>query len=221
MDARSSAVSTKIARIAAAIAAVVAVGAFAGCASSEQSPPTEPTIDRTSSVDSAALARSERQAASLRRRLARLGRAGEARPYADSRDCGEGVTAGPNTSCEFALNVRSAYSGQSTTVHAYSPVTRLTYAMSCTGAGTVTCTGGNDASVSFGDENGSGGGGGGNGGGASADDSGTVDTGAFCSTHECIGDWSTPSGTVVECADGTWSHSRGVQGACSSHEGVK
>jgi hypothetical protein len=68
-------------------------------------------------------------------------------------NCGSGVTAGPNTSCPFALNVRSAYlqaPGLVTTVRVYSPTTGQTYSMSCrpSGAGT-TCSGGNNASVSF------------------------------------------------------------------------
>jgi hypothetical protein len=43
--------------------------------------------------------------------------------------------------------------------------------------------------------------------------------GDFCSSHECIGDWDNASGYVVQCSDGTWSHSGGVSGACSWHGG--
>jgi hypothetical protein len=42
----------------------------------------------------------------------------------------------------------------------------------------------------------------------------------FCSEHQCIGRFTTEPGTVVECADGTYSHSGGISGACSHHEGV-
>jgi hypothetical protein len=43
----------------------------------------------------------------------------------------------------------------------------------------------------------------------------------FCSTHDCIGDWSDPSGSVVQCNDGSWSHSGGESGACSWHGGER
>lgn len=43
----------------------------------------------------------------------------------------------------------------------------------------------------------------------------------FCSTHDCIGDWSDPGGYVVQCSDGTWSHSGGESGACSWHGGER
>ncbi len=56
------------------------------------------------------------------------------------------------TSCEFAESVWSQYvgsggSGQSMTVRAYSPVTGMSYTMSCAGGPVVTCTGGNNAVV--------------------------------------------------------------------------
>jgi hypothetical protein len=61
--------------------------------------------------------------------------------------CAAGVAVGPETSCPFALNVRDAYYRHGPgTVVAYSPVTRLTYAMSCTPT-PVVCTGGNHATV--------------------------------------------------------------------------
>lgn len=41
----------------------------------------------------------------------------------------------------------------------------------------------------------------------------------FCSTHQCIANFSNGSGAVVECKDGEWSHSGGISGACSSHGG--
>jgi hypothetical protein len=42
---------------------------------------------------------------------------------------------------------------------------------------------------------------------------------AFCSTHNCIANFPHGSGSIVRCADGTWSHSGGLPGACSDHGG--
>ena len=42
----------------------------------------------------------------------------------------------------------------------------------------------------------------------------------FCETHPCIPNYSNGRGTTVMCADGEYSHSGGIQGACSSHGGV-
>ncbi len=67
-----------------------------------------------------------------------------------SATCGDGLSVGPNTTCPFAVNVRSAYWQQGPgTVMAYSPVTHRTYAMSCSREALVVCTGGNNASVYF------------------------------------------------------------------------
>ena len=68
--------------------------------------------------------------------------------------CGGGVYAGSVTSCPFALNVQQTWSasgGTDGTVYAYSPVTGQSYAMSCNevGAGTIACSGGNNAYVQF------------------------------------------------------------------------
>jgi hypothetical protein len=76
-----------------------------------------------------------------------------ASPYASGTDCGGGLHAGPNTSCDFAQNVQEAYNeapGESASVDVYSPVTGQTYTMDCSVAGAgVTCSGGNNASVSW------------------------------------------------------------------------
>jgi hypothetical protein len=48
------------------------------------------------------------------------------------------------------------------------------------------------------------------GGGASA---------SFCDTHDCIPNFDEGSGSVVQCADGSWSQSGGRSGACSHHGG--
>jgi hypothetical protein len=79
--------------------------------------------------------------------------AGGGSPTPSGRDCGNGVHAGPNTTCGFALNVRDAYNqapGSHATVDVFSPATGQTYTMSCAPSGSgVTCSGGNNASVSF------------------------------------------------------------------------
>jgi hypothetical protein len=68
-------------------------------------------------------------------------------------DCGDGITAGPNTSCPFAKNVREEYfnvPGDSVEIDVHSPVTGKTYTMSCVKKGSkVTCRGGNNAVVKF------------------------------------------------------------------------
>jgi hypothetical protein len=64
--------------------------------------------------------------------------------------CGDGLSVGPNTSCEFARSVRDAYLGSdggSATIEAYSPVTQQSYTMTCSAGAPTTCTGGNNASV--------------------------------------------------------------------------
>lgn len=56
------------------------------------------------------------------------------------------------TSCPFAESVRQAYGSQPVrdavvTIQAYSPVTEKSYAMTCSGSGLVSCTGGTNAVV--------------------------------------------------------------------------
>jgi peptidoglycan hydrolase-like protein with peptidoglycan-binding domain len=74
-------------------------------------------------------------------------------PQGGDQDCGGGVFAGPNTSCQFANNVRAAYfsvPGDSVEVDVFSPVTGKTYTMSCVKTDNrVTCRGGNEAVVTF------------------------------------------------------------------------
>ena len=43
---------------------------------------------------------------------------------------------------------------------------------------------------------------------------------SFCDTHACIPNFDNGTGSIVQCADGTWSHSGGRPGACSHHGGV-
>jgi len=44
--------------------------------------------------------------------------------------------------------------------------------------------------------------------------------GSFCSTHACIPSFDEGRGSIVQCQDGQWSQSGGIQGACSHHGGV-
>jgi hypothetical protein len=68
-------------------------------------------------------------------------------------DCGGGLHAGPATSCPFAENVQQAWDQAPAgvdTLQVFSPVTDQVYTMTCTTAGVgVSCTGGNNASVSW------------------------------------------------------------------------
>jgi hypothetical protein len=99
--------------------------------------------------------RRRQAAARARRSASREQTSGRVSPPSVSggTSCGDGLYAGPNTSCPFAANVRRAYyeaPGASATVAVYSPVTGETYSMSCAPAGSgVTCSGGNDASVTW------------------------------------------------------------------------
>jgi hypothetical protein len=41
----------------------------------------------------------------------------------------------------------------------------------------------------------------------------------FCLTHACVANFWRGTGSIVQCADGFWSHSGGLPGACSYHGG--
>jgi hypothetical protein len=43
----------------------------------------------------------------------------------------------------------------------------------------------------------------------------------FCLTHACIANFWEGNGSVVQCADGMWSHSAGLPGVCSRHGGER
>lgn len=43
----------------------------------------------------------------------------------------------------------------------------------------------------------------------------------FCTTHRCIASFADGHGTIVQCADGQWSHSGGRPGVCSRHGGAR
>jgi hypothetical protein len=42
---------------------------------------------------------------------------------------------------------------------------------------------------------------------------------SFCDTHTCISNFDNGNGYIVQCADGEWSQSGGLSGACSYHGG--
>jgi len=44
---------------------------------------------------------------------------------------------------------------------------------------------------------------------------------SFCATHSCITSFADGKGSIVQCADGEWSHSGGLSGVCSRHGGPK
>jgi hypothetical protein len=44
---------------------------------------------------------------------------------------------------------------------------------------------------------------------------------SFCTSHQCIPSFSEGHGTIVQCADGEWSHSGGRPGVCSRHGGPR
>lgn len=140
--------------------------------------------------------------------------------------CG-GITVNEHTSCAFARVVVQDYEAHpSSTFQAHSPVTGLTYTMHCRQVvDGVACNNGGDSDLSF------------NGPPASSPASSETPAQAappvtegpgsashatddeFCSTHECIGNFTNGTGTIVQCADGEWSHSGGLSGACSDHGG--
>ena len=48
-----------------------------------------------------------------------------------------------------------------------------------------------------------------------------VESASFCDTHPCIDNFDEGNGYPVQCNDGMWSQSGGIQGACSYHGGVR
>ena len=114
--------------------------------------PASPSAAASATIGQDSLAR---ERATLAGRTQRGAMSGSPAPPSSSgaRVCGDGLHAGPNTSCPFARNVRDAYDaapGTTATVRVFSPVTRQTYTMSCAAAGSgVTCSGANNASVTW------------------------------------------------------------------------
>jgi serine/threonine protein kinase len=73
------------------------------------------------------------------------------KPPAGSTPCATGLWVNEVTSCPFAENTSSAYAeaGGADKIQVYSPVTGLTYEMTCSGSSLVTCKGGKNAHVYF------------------------------------------------------------------------
>lgn len=152
--------------------------------------------------------------------------------------CDQNITAGSNTSCGLADAVFKVYAkelanGGAEDFNAVSPVTGKTYAMACSVHNGVTCTGGHNIQVAFPlwaarayeqppepsestapyepppEEE------------AEEETEPEASEGGFCSTHECIPNYPNGRGYPVECSDGEWSKSGGIQGACSGHGGER
>lgn len=150
--------------------------------------------------------------------------------------CGEEISGSAHTSCPFAREVVSAFLARygvlkvpPSEVTAASPTTHKTYNLRCAVLQNeiVECSVG-DADVLFPlskAEGSSSGGSGSQGGGESEGESDSVGSSShagdakFCEEHQCIGNFTTEEGTVVECSDGTFSHAGGISGACSDHGG--
>jgi hypothetical protein len=149
------------------------------------------------------------------------------------------------TTCAFAENVFYEYFQatfgyiSATTVRAWSPATRHFFSVKCVGRHAIVCTAGDGGEVHFRAEavdayddsqaeryasthdTGNGLSGDVSPPNASGDVSDESDgDGDFCSTHDCIPNYDEGTGSTVQCADGTWSHSGGRPGACSWHGGV-
>jgi amino acid transporter len=43
----------------------------------------------------------------------------------------------------------------------------------------------------------------------------------FCDTHKCVAGFASGTGSVVQCADGQWSHDGGRPAGCSGHGGKR
>ena len=149
----------------AALAAVVlcggvGVGVAAGCGSSS-SDQHDASVASQAVQQALAKQRQQQEDAAQKAKLRKLQRklahekgqdAQKAASAAAGGSGGSGVTANNGgTTCSFALNVAEQYraSGGASAIQVYSPVTKQTYTMSCVGASTTTCTGGNNASVTF------------------------------------------------------------------------
>jgi hypothetical protein len=154
------------------------------------------------------------------------------------------------TTCPFAQNVFYAYwQDSSASIQAYSPATGVTYRLRCAATvGRVICRAGDGAVVKFSAAsidrytlaNARAYAGSHDLGPASTPTKRTRETAPsdlppavappspaagtgtddFCATHDCIPNYPDGNGSTVQCSDGSFSHSGGIQGACSHHGGV-
>ena len=111
-------------------------------------------LKQESQQNEAEARRAERRAIRAERRAANnQDSGGNTGTTTSATACGDGIYAGANTSCAFAMNVVGEYGSNpgASTINAYSPVTGQFYTMSCGTAanGGHVCTGGNNAAVYF------------------------------------------------------------------------
>jgi hypothetical protein len=154
--------------------AVLAIGAsllLSGCASTSQSEldkakaagASEEAAKQSASAQAEAQAKLAAEVQKLKEQLAAKTAAATPSPASPASpaqpaqpaqpagtSCGGTVSAGPNTTCAFALNVAAEYltqGGGTRTVLVYSPVTNQDYSMSCVAGVPTVCRGGNNAVV--------------------------------------------------------------------------
>jgi hypothetical protein len=155
--------------------------------------------------------------------------------------CDQNITVASSTSCGLADNVfrefarELAASESTSSLSAFSPTTGKRYELDCVTSDGVVCTGGVDIKIAFplwaaraysppseaseqpapeeppSEE-------------SSEEGEEPAESGGesgFCSEHTCIPNYPNGRGYPVECADGEWSKSGGIQGACSGHGGER
>lgn len=222
------------------LTAVAAVVGLAGCGTTAHTV----TVTSTASQGPTAESTSSSKSAATTSRTTGVPYSGVAPdanygPATDQSSCpGTQVTVGPNTSCPFAQKVATVLDAANhamghfpANVTAFSPVTGKTYSLRCSILGfgselvcatlppatgvvvlplrttsaapptTSTSTSTPEPSVE--------------GPGSFSH----VTDAQFCSTHACIENFPNGNGFIIQCADGDWSHSGGVSGACSDHGG--
>lgn len=146
-----------------ALIGIVAATGFAGCGSSDDS---ANELSQQRKLDEARKqGQRDQQLKDLQKKLDKMEKKGDSTtptaptgggaapsvPSAKSgpTNCGDGVTAGGNTSCPFARSVRDEYPGSANSFQVYSAVTDQSYRMACTTSSPHVCRGGNNASVFF------------------------------------------------------------------------
>jgi len=149
-----------------AVIGVVAATGFAGCAVGSDDDDAASELSQQKKLDEARKqGERDQQLKELQKKLDKMekkgasttpaapsgGGAAPSVPSAKSgpTNCGDGLTAGSNTSCPFARSVRDEYPGSANTFQVYSSVTGQNYSMACTTASPHVCRGGNNATVFF------------------------------------------------------------------------
>jgi hypothetical protein len=226
-----------------ALLAVVLAAAVGGCGSSEV---RTVTVSETSPAPtpSASSPAAKPPAKHRQRHKARAAVVSTPTPVSSPRfvACDSNIKArAATTTCGFAQNTFYEYwaSAEAPAIEVYSPATHSTFSTTCTaGEGAVVCTTTDGGVVRFSqaavdrysqsqaDAY------------AASHDLGPGSPAAttpapsdssppssgddpnFCDTHDCIPNYPNGNGYTVQCADGTYSDSGGIQGACSHHGGV-